>query len=181
MVNEQVLYVGQAENLNTRWQNHHRTLQLQTFTYADSPVYIYWRECEILLLNKEEQQDRKALKPNLDFSPVLKAETPFDVDTNGLVNLNTIWTVKGRPNGKQRPWQWFFTPETADVIIEVIGSTNPSLRQKLDVYKGRTFFCNGLAIELYKSDSIKVKREGRIRYIYSRPEVAKAYAEYLSA
>jgi predicted GIY-YIG superfamily endonuclease len=75
VVNERVLYVGQAADLKSRWQHHHRALQLTAFTYADIPVYVYWRECEKSALDVEEQRDIKDLNPPLNRSPILVVKT----------------------------------------------------------------------------------------------------------
>lgn len=72
VVNETVLYVGQATNLKDRWRSHHRTLQLMTFIYAGILVDIYWRECEKSALNEEESKDIETFTPRLNRSPVLK-------------------------------------------------------------------------------------------------------------
>lgn len=39
-----VLYVGQAKNLRNRWQNHHRSHQLEGVN-KKSEVQLFWLEC----------------------------------------------------------------------------------------------------------------------------------------
>jgi hypothetical protein len=196
VVNELVLYLGKAKSLKNRWigLHHHRTLQLETFTYANIPVYIYWRECKESLLCDEEKKEIDFFKPPLNESPVLISGTIHPDDIGGLVPLDTIWKVKGRVVKKKRPVDWLFS--NYDLLAKFLYDTNPELlreyrffcnfyhkygyveKQRISTWQNRVF------VEAYKFPLLKfihISKDSRHTKLYVIPEIAKAYETYLCA
>jgi hypothetical protein len=66
---DRVLYVGQAKNLRNRWQNHHRSHQLEGVN-KKSEVKLFWLECHEHQLNALESEYIDYYCPTLNQTKV---------------------------------------------------------------------------------------------------------------
>lgn len=89
IASEQVLYVGQARNLNDRWRNHHRCPQLEAVNKR-SEVRLYWLDCYPDILNDLERQYIEHYCPTLNQTKVPQRQIvpSFRMLTQSLQKLN---------------------------------------------------------------------------------------------
>ncbi|MBD1836776.1 GIY-YIG nuclease family protein [Coleofasciculus sp. FACHB-501] len=205
VVNQKVLYIGEAKNLRERWKEHHRWSQLQPFLLVDIPVDIYWEECEESSLKKLENQYIGECNPNLNETPTVRVSDRINQD-EGRVNIWEIWRRKARNLSKkqrkiQAPFMWFhnlknydeickllrilqdFEPKTAEKLLEEVDKLDEAAKKFLNgelnlrKYQMQAFYLSyNITRELQSAGLVSSFMP---RKIYVHQEIAKIYAETL--
>lgn len=99
--NEHVWYVGQAVNLNSRWngRGHHRYAQLSR-SNGKRNFSIFWLPCAPGELNKMERYYINLLQPSLNTTKVKKyapGKPQLKIETNQGCDSSTYVYFRGSP------------------------------------------------------------------------------------
>lgn len=176
--NDRILYVGQATNLHSRWQGHHRLDQLLRI-HKRTPVRLHWLDCRDRLgeLNALESFYIQRYHPLLNRTQVpakkiVPAEAALQASLTKIAKHSIIFGIA--PPGGDRPLptvnlRYFGSGRTVNTLRSICKASNHKptglrwtefMRRKWGAW-WRTQ-CNGVAIELgYWSSSPETTQQLR--------------------
>ncbi|NEQ29253.1 MAG: GIY-YIG nuclease family protein [Microcoleus sp. SIO2G3] len=176
--NDRILYVGQASNLHSRWQGHHRLDQLLRI-HKRTPVRLHWLDCRDRLgeLDAIEAFYIQHYHPLLNRTQVpakkiVPAEAAMQETLLKIAKYSIIFGMA--PAGGERPLptvniRYFGSGRTVNMLRSIFKASNrkPTGLQWTEFVKRKWSAwwrtkCNGVAIELgYWSSSPETTQQLR--------------------